>query len=407
MKVSIKIIIAAVKNFAVRHKGLVIPLAIVAGGILIMSALIMLKEPPVRENKVYLAPLVKAVTLRAEDIKMSVSGYGTVTPKVQVEIVPQVGGKVVEVNPRFKAGGFISGAEPIVKIDPRDYELAVEQAQAVVAKAEVQLDQEKAEAKIALAEWQQLNPGTEPSSPLVLREPQIRQAQAEVKSAKATLAVAQLNLERTEVSLPLDVMVTSERIDLGQYVMAGMTLGSAYGIEAVEIELPLQDKNLAWFEIGSNPVAGNGDNNPASRTRAKVIADFAGAKHIWHGYVTRTTGQVDIASRLVSVVIEVPKPVNPSENEIALLPGMFVEVVIEGNVLKNTIAVPRQAVRNGDTVWVLNDGMVHIQKVAIARSDKDFAYVVSGLDSEAEIIVSSLDAVTEGMKVRLQNTEND
>jgi RND family efflux transporter MFP subunit len=331
---------------------------------------------------------------------MAVQGFGTVSPKVQVDIVPQVSGKVVYVNPTFKAGGFIRSGERLLKIDPRDYELAVQQAQAFVAEAQVLRDIEKAEAHVAQQEWQQLNPDKEPDSPLVFRGPQIRQAEAKLQSAEAGLATAKLNLERTELSLPVDVRIVSESVDLGQYVLTGQPVGSAYGIEAVEIELPIEDGDLAWFDVPDNTISAKGDQPSKKSIIAEVKADFAGTSHTWIGYVTRTTGQVDKTSRLVSVVIEVPKPYETSDGRPGLLPGTFVDVLIRGNILKDVVVVPRDAVREGNKVWVVEDGRLHIQTLVIARAQKDFAFAVSGIDDGAMIVLSSLDTVTEGMEVR-------
>ena len=81
---------------------------------------------------------------------------------------------------------------------------------------------------------------------------------------------------------------------------------------------------------------------------------------------------------------------------------MFVEVLIDGNILKNAIAVPRDAIRNNNEVWVARDGQLYVQPLDIVRADRDFAYADSGLDDGDMIIVSSLDAVIEEMKVRIQ-----
>lgn len=373
----------------------IIAILVIAAGVLGVFVLMNFRKPPGKEEPEIPAPLVEVEQLEVRDIQMMVRGYGTVSPTVQVEIVPEVPGKVVYVHPQLKAGGRISTEEKIIQIDPKDYELAVEQAKATVAEAQVRLDTEKAEAGVARKEWRQLNPDAEPSSPLVLREPQIRRARASLESAKAQLATAELKLERTSLSMPFDVLVMDEKVDLGQYVVVGQSLGSAYGIEAVEIEVPLEDDELAWFDV--------------SDSKAQVKADFAGNEHIWTGRVVRTTGQVDRQSRMVSVVVEVPDPFDTSGGRPPLLPGVFAEVFIEGKILKNSVAVPRDAVRESNKVWAVNDDRLHIKTLQIARTDKEFAYAISGLDEGAQIVVSSLDMVTDGMAVRTQaddSTEN-
>jgi RND family efflux transporter MFP subunit len=371
-------------------------------GIAVAVIFIKFRKPPQRMKQEVLAPLVKVEQLHVQDIPMVIRGHGTVSPKVEVDIVPEVPGKVVYIHPELKVGGLIPAGEQILRIDPRDYELAVQQADAAVADAQVKLETEQAEAQVARSQWEQLHPDTEPTSSLVLREPQIRKAQATLESAKAQLDVAKLKLERASLSLPFDALIISEKVDLGQYVVAGQPLGKAYGIDAVEIKVPLEDDELAWFDVFASSISVNGNRPSAKRTLAEVKADFAGAEHTWAGYVVRTTGQVDKTSRMISVVVEVPKPFDASNGKPPLLPGVFAEVLIEGKTLRSAVAVPRDAIRQGNKVWLVNDDRLHIRSLEIARADKDFAYVVSGVADEAMIVLSSLDVVVDGMEVRTQ-----
>jgi len=388
-----------VKKSAGSLRQLVISLSIIALGILLTIILIKSRKPPQRKPTDDLAPLVMVKQLKAANIPMVIRAYGTVSPKVEVDIVPEVPGKVVSVNPELKAGGLIPAGDQILQIDERDYKFAVQQTNAVVADAQVKLEIEMAEAEVARREWEQLHPDTEPNSPLVLRESQVRKAKAALESAKAQLATAQLRLERTSLSLPFDALIISEKADLGQYMVAGQPVAVAYGIKSVEIEIPLEDEELAWFDIFENSASLNGKR---SKTPAVVKADFAGAEHTWKGYVTRTTGQVDKMSRMISVVVEVPKPFERSNGRPPLLPGIFARVLIEGKVLKNAMAVPRDAIHDSNKVWIVKDGSLHIEALDIVRADKDFAYAMARVDQNATIVTSSLDTVMEGMKVRTQ-----
>jgi len=372
-----------------------------AVGIVILLAFIKFRKSPERAEQEVPAPLVQVRTLEAADIPMVIQGYGTVSPKVRVEIIPEVAGKVMFVHSELKAGGTVPANEKIVQIDPRDYELAVRQAQAAVAEAQVRLDTEIAEADVARREWRQLHPETEPSSPLVLREPQIQQARAGLESAKAQLAIAELRLERTTISLPFEVLIASESVDLGQYVGLGQALATAYGVDAFEIEVPLEDGDLAWFDVFQNTRALGSEAAGTDRAVAQVHAEFAGQERIWIGQVTRTTGQVDRMSRMVPVVIEVPRPLDISEGKPPLLPGAFVKVLIAGKTLQNAVAVPRDAIRGQDSVWLVNENRLHIMSLAIVRTDREFAYVTSNFPKKAVIVTSALDAVVDGMAVRI------
>ena len=391
-----------VKKFAGRHKQFVISLSIIVLGALGAFLLIKYQKSPQKEEQEVLAPLVIVERFKPKDIQMVISAYGTVSPKVEVDVVPEVSGKVVSINPELQTGGLIPAGEQILRIDERDYKFAVQQAQALVADAQVRYDIEAAEADVARREWEALHPGTEPNSPLVLRQSQVRQAKAALESAKAQLATAQLRLERTSLSLPFDALIISEKVDLGQYMVAGQPVAVAYGIDDVEIQVPLEDDELAWFDVFRSSGALNGSRALRMKTPAVVKADFAGAEHTWNGYVTRTTGQVDKMSRMIFVVVEVPKPLDFSENRPPLLPGIFAEVQIQGKMLKNALAVPRDAIHESNKVWMVKDDRLYIKVLDIVRADKDFAYARADINQNATIVTSSLDTVMEGMEVRTQ-----
>lgn len=374
-------------------------------GVVVAVVLIKLRKPPERIEQVVLPPLVEVRKLNAEAVQMVIQGYGTVTAKVEVDLIPEVAGKVVFVHSELKAGGVIPAGEKILQIDPSDYELAVRQAEAAVAEAQVRLDTETAEADVARREWRQLHPETEPDSPLVLREPQIRRARAGIASAKAQLATAELRLNRTTLSLPFDVLIVNERVDLGQYVGLGQSLAKVYGIDAFEIEVPLEDDDLAWFDVFDAFLSQGSSATERPRTPADVTTTFAGSEHTWRGYVVRTTGQVDRTSRMVPVVVEVPKPLELSDGKPPLLPGAFVKVSIAGKTLGRAFSVPRDAIHDGNKVWLVSDDRLHIREIDIVRVDGDFAYITSGVRDGASLVVSALDTVVEGMKVRTRGNE--
>ncbi len=377
-------------DFRKKHRQFTFSVIIIIAGVLLTVVMVALKKQPAKVNYPETAPLVKTAMVAPQDIAMIINGYGTVKPKAQVQIVPQVAGSVVWLNPLFRAGGVIKAGQELFRIEPKDYELAVEQAQASVAEAEVKLDIEKSEAVVAKREWQQINPDSEPNSMLVLREPQIKQAQALLDSAKAALSKAKLNLERTGITLPIDICVTGKNVDLGQYITAGQSVGSAYGIDAVEIEVPLEDGELAWFDI------------PGSI--AEVKADFAGAARIFNGQVKRTTGQVDEFSRLVYVVVEVANHIDEDGTiKDALLPGTFVTVGIKGKTFKKAFAVKRDWIRNGEEIWTAEDDVLSIMTVEVVRTDEQYAYVKTGSNDAIEVVTGSVNAVVDGMKIRVSS----
>ena len=109
-------------------------------------------------------------------------------------------------------------------------------------------------------------------------------------------------------------------------------------------------------------------------------------------------------SRMVHVVIEVPRPYEISTDHAALLPGTFVDVRILGRTLEEIAAVPRYAIHDGDRVWVFADGALEVRDVQVVRADRQQTLLSSGLDEGDLVILSSLDAVTDGMTIRRAET---
>jgi RND family efflux transporter MFP subunit len=366
---------------------------IIIAGALIAMQLASARKTPSRDERTYPGPLVETIEVELGDHPVQVYGHGTVAARVAVQVVPQVSGRVVTTHPGLVPGGHFEVDEALFTIETADFELARQRAEAAVARARVNLQLQEAEAEVARREWDRLHPGQEPPSPLVLRQPQVDQARAELASAQADLATAQLNLERTRVSLPFRGRVLSENVDIGQFVVAGQPVAEVYGTDVMEIPVPLEDRELAWFDVPD----GNGRTGKAA---AEVRADFAGAVHHWQGRVVRTEGEVDPATRMVQVVIEVTEPLSGGEPPVALVPGMFVEVAITGRTLHGVATAPRHAVRNGDQVWLVEDGKLLIRTVDVVHIENDLAYIGEGLDHRSRIVVSQLDVVSDGMKVR-------
>ncbi len=365
-------------------------LAVGVGGFLWLKSS---KEKPEKVVREFPGPLVETQTVALEDVEMRVAGFGTVQAKVSLDLIPEVSGRVVAIHPQFAKGGFFKKDEPLVVIDPSNYELNVCKAQAAVERSKVKLEQEQAEGEVARHEWELLNPGEEPSSPLVLRVPHIRQAEAELAGAQAQLDEAKLDLERTTLSLPFDGRIIEESVEVGQYISFGKTVAKVYGTEVMEIPVPLEDHQLAWFDVPRE----NGFNGQDG-AEAIVRTRFGGSELEWAGRIVRTQGVVDPTSRMVHVVVEISQSSGQAQS---LLPGMFVEIEIFGKTLLNVFALPNRALRNGNQVWVNASDKLMIRDVTIARRTKVVCYVSKGLETGDKIIVSSINSVTDGMKVRI------
>jgi len=364
---------------------------VLAAGLLLTSLLLLTKKKPQRKEQEVPGPLVEVVEAGVRSVPVAVRGQGTVRAKVSAQIVPQVSGKVVSVSPRCVDGGRFRAGEVLFAIEAADYEMAVVRAEAAVARARVQVEMEAAEAEVAKAEWERLHPKEPLPSGLVAREPQIAQARAELQAAEADLETARLNLDRTKIAFPFDGVVLEERVNPGEFLAAGQPAGSVYAAGVLEIPVPVGDEELAWLP----PPTRKGPPSPAV-----VRTDFAGREQVWEGVLARVEGQVDPVTRMVNLIVEVT-PDGRSGDESPLLPGMFVSVEVEGLTLEDVVPVPRRALRQGGRVWILEGDRLRIREAEATRTDRDTAYLRSGVSQGERVVVTTLEAVTDNMKVRV------
>jgi multidrug efflux system membrane fusion protein len=235
---------------------------------------------------------VEGTKLQRQTYPVRVRSQGTVQPRTRSTLLPEVAAKVLEVSPSFRPGGFFDTGEVLLKLDPVDYETALVVAKATLAQAEVVLAEETAKAGQARENWRALGKTGEPGA-LALRLPQVAKAEADVSAAKAQIAQAERDLERTVIRAPYDGQVLEQLVDVGQYVNEGTALGQIFAVDYVEIRLPSM---IAWF--ARNGVAAN--------LLMLAVMGF-GRGRSWQDQIPLEVFQ-DMPSRFISVNVPYPAP---------------------------------------------------------------------------------------------------
>ncbi len=373
---------------------LAVTFLLVALGAAGLVALTLSKPPMAQRKPPMVLPVVRAVTAQAGPLRVKVLGEGTVAPRRESTLATQVKGEAVQVSPALVSGGAFKKGQVLLKIDPTDYELAVTLARAKVREADTALQKAQEEAAVAQEEWKRFGKGKSSTPPpLVAKKPQLTEAQAKLKAARAQLAQAELGLSRCSITAPFDGRVSQKYVDLGQYLKAGDKVATIYSTDAAEITVPLEDRDLAWLAVPGF----TSDKGPGSP--AVVSAHFAGRSMTWRGRVVRAEGRLDEKSRTVPVVVRVQDPYagNPP-----LAVGMFVQVAIEGRQVSRAVRLPRAALRQGGVVWVVDDGgILRFRSVEVARRQGETVLITDGIKNGERVVISPLQAVSDGMAVRL------
>ncbi|MCF6274423.1 MAG: efflux RND transporter periplasmic adaptor subunit [Robiginitomaculum sp.] len=373
-----------------RHLKWILPILVLLVAIFAFRIISKMRpEAPVAE-RVDKRPGVTVINARPINYQPVIHTQGTVRPKTSIELVPEVAGKIIWVSPSFSNGGAYKKGETLIRIDPRNYEFAIEAAQANVANAQAALAREIAEGEIAKQDWDDIS-GGRAATDLALRKPQLAGAQATLASANAALNKAKLDLQRTNITAPFAGRVDVKRSGLGQYVSLGKVLADLYSTDAAEIHLPLTDTQMGKIDLDPSSTDG--------KLKVRLFANVGGKRQSWQGQLARTSGAVDQASRVLNLIVEVNDPYGVKNGGPPLLNGLFVEAEIPGVALGNVIQIPRKALRAGNRVVTLDtDNKIHSRTVELVHTAPGIA-LIRGIEGGTPIVISALELVIEGTQV--------
>jgi RND family efflux transporter MFP subunit len=276
-----------------------------------------------------------------------------------------------------------------------DYEVALEQARAGLARARSDL----ANARKSHERQQDLvRRGATSDSQRDDALNRVRIAEATLREVTARLSRAQRDLARTKIVAPYDGRVRSERVDAGQFVKRGTSIGTIYAVDFAEVRLPIHDEELAYLEL---PL-GRGGESLSEPVPVVLRARFAGEDHEWHGHVVRTEGELDPNTRMVNVVAQVADPYGTTTGRPPLSVGLFVDVEIQGATLTDLVVLPRSALRGESQVFVVDaQNQLRFRDVVVLRAANDEIFVSAGLSGGELVCISPLQSSMEGMVVRL------
>jgi multidrug efflux system membrane fusion protein len=383
------------------RKKIILPFAILTVGLALTVVMIKSRAPvPTRPPHDY-APLVLTHTVTTGTYRYSVAAHGSVAPRTESVIVAEVAGQVIDIAPAFASGGFFEKGDVLLQVDPVDYELAVVTAKGNVATAKVSAEIERAQAEVAREEWQDLGDGS--NAKLATRELQVEQAEAALAAAEASLRQARRNLQRASIRSPYASRVREKLVDVGRYVTPGTPVAKLFAIDYAWIRLPIPDVELAYLDL---PIDYRGERDDRPGPSVVLSADFAGSRREWTGRIVRIEGEIDPVTRMVNVVAQVDDPYARIDGRSVLPVGLFVDAEIRGVEVDNAVVVPRTALIGDDQVLVVdNENRLRFRTVNVLRATRTTVVIGAGLSDGEMVCISTLEAVTDGMRVRTSITD--
>lgn len=416
--------------------------------VLIVAAIglgaILLETPPevAKSSPEKLAAVVSVQPLVANDVPVFIEAFGNVVPSREIRIIPEVSGRIVELNDKLIPGGLIEDGAPLFRIDPADYEIAVAQAEADldVAKNEAariragievlrgrgkQLDVE-----IAYLQWNADRLGklaernsagqsesrdatTKLESQLAARKSLDAEIAEQQKAADAAMSQsrvaerrlesARLMLKRTTVSAPFDAIVVSESVEKGQLVGSSSSVAALAATDEfwAEASIPMSRLHDVRFAV-------EGSDNPS---HVEIHMTTGDDDIVREGIALRPLGNLDPQGRMAQVLVSIRDPLGLAGETSAarrILLDSYVRLKIDAGVLKNVYSIPRKALRENDRIWVRDGGGdLAIRPVHVVWRRHDDVLVYNGFKNDDQLITSHLASVVPGMPLNIRADSAD
>jgi RND family efflux transporter MFP subunit len=375
-------------NLQNKSAKVLIPILIIALALGIGFLIIKTTKKPEKKRPQRGAYTVKTVPLKAGSQTVKLRATGTVAPAVAITLRARVSGEIIEVAPEFIGGGSFKKGEVILKIDPADYLLALEQKKAALAEAEFQLRLEAGQRDIAAREWELIGSSTDSSEAdreLALRVPHMKYRAAKLEAAKAELEKAQLDLARTEVRAPFNAVVVERKTDLGTQVNLQDALATLSGSDEFHVRASIPVDRLKWMVCDPE----NGSVATITRSIGEVRT----------GRAVRLESALEEKGRMARVLVAVE---NPLTGEQPLLLNEYVRIEFEGSPLENTYRIPRSALHDDRFVWLASpEGTLQIREVDVRWRDATDVLISGEIKEGAQLILTNLSTPIDGMQLNL------
>ena len=320
------------------------------------------------------------------DIPIRLEALGTVTPLAVATVHPQVSGVLTDVF--YKEGQQVKRGDLLATIDPRPFQIALDQAngnlerdQAQLASAKVTLDRDDALLKQKLIAQQ--NVDTQLAT--------VQQLEGAVVTDRAGVGAAQLNLSYSKITAPIDGRVGLRTVDVGNYVATTGALGIATITTVTPIDvvftLPADTVTKIQQRLGAGATL---PTTVLDRTRTTVLGQ--GTFLTLDNQIDTTTGTIRAKARFAN-------------DDAALFPSQFVNVQLQVDVIHDAVTVPAAAIRHGpsgDYVYVVDSEQIATMRpVTVGPASDEAISISTGLAAGDRVVTEGGDRLTDGARVRL------
>ncbi len=358
-------------------------------------------KPEAKKQRAQAVPsiAVETVLIKPGQYQIVLDSHGKVAPGTRGILASQVSGQIISTNPEFSEGGFFEKDALLLTIDPRDYNVQVEIAEAELAEMRVAFEEQQALADQAKKDWSNL--GRKGSaSDFALRKPQLEAARLKIDSARSKLKQAKLGVDRTRIKMPYRGRVLTKNAAIGDMVVSMSQLAEIYATDQLEIRLSLKNSELPFIELPEKREMVT--QQWVALPRATIINSLGAADEHWEATVVRTAGAVEEKSQQLYVTAQIDDPYGADNNDRRPLKiGQFVTAKIEGKVIDNAIIIPNSAIYQGSYIYLVKDELLQRREIRILWQNGNDALIGSGLEGGEQLVLTPLGQIGSGTRVKV------
>jgi multidrug efflux system membrane fusion protein len=329
--------------------------------------------------------VVTVATAQLGSMPEVLSELGTVTPTATVTVLPQLSGYLTAVG--YREGQDVQKGQFLAQIDPRQYEIDKQQAEATLAKDRAALAQARAD----LVRFTQLNERKSIAEQTFADQQfLVQQDEAAVKVDLANIAQFDLDLAYCRITAPVSGRVGLRLVDPGNYV----TASSSPGIVVITTMKP----TTVQFTVPQDSLANVLQRMHGGASLPVTAYSSDNSKEIATGTLYAVSNQMATSTGTITL-----RATFPNDDE-ALFPSEFVNVKLLVDTLQNAVLVPTPAVQTGapgDYVYLVNaNNTVSVHKVTLGPSDGKNTVIKSGLTAGNIVVTDGTDRLSDGLKIQ-------
>lgn len=338
-----------------------------------------------------LAP-VQAATAVSKSVPRYLSGLGTITAANTVTVRSRVDGQLIALH--FQEGQQVKAGDLLAEIDPSQFKVALAQAQGQLAKDTATL----ANARRDLARYQQLvKTNLVSRQELDAQQALVSESLGTIKADQAAVASAQLQLDWSRITAPIDGRVGLKQVDIGNQISSGDTTGIVVLTQTHPIDLV--------FTLPESDIATVIQAQKTGQSLTVEAWDRANKQKLSDGTLLSLDNQIDTTTGTIKLKARF------NNQDDALFPNQFVNARMLVATEENAVVIPTAALQmgnEGNFVWVLNsDNKVSKHLVKPGIQDSQSVVIAAGLSAGDRVVTDGIDRLTEGAKVEVVEAHAD